>query len=382
MRPIQMVDLQQQLQPIRPQIEAAFAKIMDTAAFINGPEVKAFQAELEAWTGSKHVIPCANGTDALLIAMMAADLQPGDEVLMPDFTYIATVETAVLLGIRPVLVDIDPRTYNLDVAQLEARITPKTKAVVPVHLFGQCADMAPLLAFARQHDLWVLEDAAQAIGSVYSAPDGSVQGQAGTLGKIGGTSFYPSKNLGAYGDAGALFAQDDALAAKLRAVANHGQHRRYYFDYVGVNSRLDSFQAAVLRAKLPHLHSYTQRRQQAAAAYDTALAELAQQGHITLPYRAPYSTHVFHQYTLRVHAGQRDALQAHLASKDIPSVVFYPLPVSQQGPYQHLADPAHPTPQAALACQEVLSLPMHTELDEEQLAYIATAIHGFFRGQA
>lgn len=373
MKPIQMVDLIGQYQDFKAELAESLNQILDTAAFINGPEVKAFQAELQDYLGVKHVIPCANGTDALQIAMMAAGLKPGDEVICPNFTYIATAEVIALLGLKLVLCDVEYDTFNLDPAQLEALITPKTKAIVPVHLYGQCANMAPILEIAQRHNLLVFEDTAQAIGAHYTHPNGNVS-VAGTMGQAGATSFYPSKNLGAYGDAGALFTNDDAFAAELRMIANHGQQRQYYFDRVGVNSRLDSIQAAILRHKLRRLDSYIAARQAAADYYDAALADVPG---LQTPARAPWSTHVFHQYTLRVAGGRRDALQAHLKDKGIPSVVFYPLAVHQHDPYAdaRFRDEAYPV--TMRLCQEVLSLPMHTELTDDQLAYICQAVRAF-----
>lgn len=376
MRPIQMVDLVGQYQEFKAELAESLQNILDTGAFINGPEVKAFQQELTDYTGSRHVIPCANGTDALQIAMMALGLQPGDEVICPNFTYIATAEVVALLRLKLVLCEVDPDTFNLDPARIDALITPRTKAIVPVHLYGQCAHMEPILAIARKHNLHVIEDTAQAIGATYTYTDGR-QVKAGTMAPVGGTSFYPSKNLGAYGDAGAMFAQTDELAAELRMVANHGQQRQYYFDRVGVNSRLDSIQAAVLRCKLRRLDSYIARRQQAAQFYDEALG---MNPYLQTPVRAPYSTHVFHQYTIRVKDGRRDALMEHLRAQNIPCVVFYPLPVHHNQPY---ADAARfrdeDFPITLQLTREVLSLPMHTELDKEQLAYICQHILDFMK---
>jgi dTDP-4-amino-4,6-dideoxygalactose transaminase len=365
-----MVDLQGQYHKIQQEVDTAILNVVRTAAYINGPEVTQFQQELERYLSVKHVIPCANGTDALQVAMMALELKAGDEVIVPNFTYIATVEVLALLGIKPVLVDVLPDSFNLDPSKLQAALTPKTKAIVPVHLFGQCADMAPILDFAAQHKLYVIEDTAQAIGADYTFPDGTVK-KAGTMGDIGTTSFYPSKNLSCMGDGGAIFTHNDELAAKLRMIANHGQNRRYYFDRIGVNSRLDSIQAAVLRIKLRHLGAYTHARQQAAAYYDSALQGV---NGLILPKRVANSTHVFHQYTIRVTNGKRDGLQNHLTSKAIPSVVFYPLGVHQQTAYQTPEYTDAHFPITVQLGNEVLSLPMHTELDTTQLQYITTAI--------
>jgi UDP-2-acetamido-2-deoxy-ribo-hexuluronate aminotransferase len=374
MKNIQMVDLIGQYQPIAEQIKSAFDHILNNASFINGADVKLFCQELAEFLAVKHVIPCANGTDALQIALMAYDFEPGDEIILPNFTYIATAEVIALLRLTPVYVDIDPLTFNINPSLIESHITSRTKAIMPVHLFGQCADMAPIMAIAQKHHLVVIEDNAQAIAAQYTAPNGLVA-FSGTIGNCGTTSFYPSKNLSCYGDGGAMFTNDDSLAAKLQSIANHGQKRRYYFDYVGVNSRLDTLQAAVLRAKLAHLNTYTQNRQAAADFYDQALSGI--EG-ITIPYRAPHSTHVFHQYTIRVRDGRRDAVQAYLTENNIPSVIFYPLPVHHQVAYQRpdLTDAAFP--ESTKAAQEVLSLPMHTELAQDQLTYIVEHIRKFF----
>jgi UDP-2-acetamido-2-deoxy-ribo-hexuluronate aminotransferase len=371
MKKIQMVDLVGQYQGFKDELAESLNQILETAAFINGPEVKALTQELADYTGSRHVIPCANGTDALQISMMALGLKPGDEVICPNFTYIATAEVIALLGLRLVLCDVEPDTFNLDPTKVEALITEKTRAIVPVHLYGQCANMAALQAIADKYKLFLIEDTAQAIGATYTYPDGRQQ-QAGTMGHCGSTSFYPSKNLGAYGDAGAIFTQDDTLAAEIRMIANHGQQRQYYFDRVGVNSRLDSIQAAVLRCKLRRLDQYVDARRSVAAYYDSKLG-----GHpdLQIPTRAPYSTHVFHQYTLQVKNGKREGLLEHLRSKDIPCVVFYPLPVHHNAPYadaQRFRDADFPV--TVRLTEEVLSLPMHTELDEEQLAYICREV--------
>jgi dTDP-4-amino-4,6-dideoxygalactose transaminase len=378
MKPIQMVDLVSQYTELEPEIEQEFRAILRSASFIQGAQVRAFEAALAAYLGEGvHVVSCANGTDALQIPMMAWGLAPGDEVILPNFTYIATAEVVRLLRLTPVYVDVDPDTFNVSVAAVERALTPRTRAVVPVHLFGQCADMEGLLALARKHGFLILEDTAQAIGArCHTGEPNGMMAAAGTLGHAGSTSFYPSKNLSCYGDGGAMFTRDEALAAELRAIANHGQSRRYYFDRVGVNSRLDTLQAAVLLAKLKRLGAYTQARQAAAAAYDDALAPLNR--YLTRPFRSTSSTHVFHQYTIRVHDGKRDALQAHLAARNIPSVVFYPLPVHRQTAYEepHWQDEDFPV--STRLCTEVLSLPMHTELEAEQIAYITDAIAQFF----
>ncbi len=383
MKKIQMVDLVTQYEKIQTQVDQAVLSVVRSAAFINGPEVKSFQKELETYLGVKHVIPCANGTDALQIAMMALDLQPGDEVIVPTFTYVATAEVIALLRLTPVLVDVDPKTFNIDVARAAQAITPKTKAIVPVHLFGQCADMDPLMELAAKHNLYVIEDNAQAIGADYIGRDGKAR-KSGTIGHIGCTSFFPSKNLGCYGDGGAIFTNDDALADKMRMVANHGQSRLYYFDEIGVNSRLDSIQAAILRCKLPHLDQYNDTRRATADAYDRAFAGHA---HIVTPTRATNSTHVFHQYTLQIvgpgtEAGQpkhRDALKEYLNAQGVPAMIYYPVPLHQQKAY---LDPRYRDgdfPVSEQLCRTVISLPMQTELDAEQIAHITSSVLAFFQ---
>ena len=361
-----MVDLQTQYQHIKEDIDRGIQAVIDSAAFIKGPAVKAFQEHLESYTGSKHVIPVGNGTDALQIALMALGLQPGDEVITPTFTFIATAEVVALLGLKPVVVDVDWDTMNISVEAIRKAITPRTKVIVPVHLFGQCANMDAIMDIAHEHNLYVVEDACQAIGAEYTSTDGTIR-QAATIGHIGCTSFFPSKNLGCYGDGGAIFTNDDILADKMRAIANHGMVIRYHHDEVGVNSRLDSIQAAVLDAKLPHLDEYIASRQRAAAYYDNAFAN---HPHMLIPARDTQSTHVFHQYTLRLVNVNRDALREALAEKGIPSMIYYPIPLHMQKAYQ---DPRYkegdfPVAEQLAAC--VLSLPMHTELDDEQLAYI------------
>lgn len=373
MNPIQMVDLKVQYQNIKAEVDAALQNVMNNTAFINGPEVKAFQEELQSYLGVKHVIPCANGTDALQIAMMALDLQPGDEVITASFTYVATAEVIALLKLKPVLVDVDPHTFNIDPAAIEKAITPKTKAIVPVHLFGQCADMDPILEIARKHNLYVIEDTAQAIGAKYTHRDGRVS-TAGCMGHIGATSFFPSKNLGCYGDGGALFTNDDQLADSMRMIANHGQKVRYYHDSIGVNSRLDSMQAAILRIKLRKLDEYTAARNKAADFYDRAFADVP---HLTTPARAVNSTHVFHQYTLVSSGIDRFKMQEYLASKNIPSMVYYPVPLHMQKAY---TDPRYKEgdfPITEELCKHVISLPMHTELTQEQLDYIVQEVKAF-----
>ena len=366
MKKIQMVDLQTQYQHIKSEIDKGIEEVIASAAFIKGPKVSAFQGHLEEYTGAKHVIAVGNGTDALQIALMALGLQPGDEVITPTFTFIATAEVVALLGLTPVVVDVEWDTMNMSVESIRKAITPKTKAIVPVHLFGQCADMEAIMAIAREHNLFVVEDACQAIGAKYTFRDGTTK-QAGTIGHIGCTSFFPSKNLGCYGDGGAIFTNDDELAEKMKAVANHGCFVRYHHDFVGVNSRLDSIQAAVLDAKLPHLDAYIAARQRAAAYYDKAFANNA---HILTPGHHKASTHVYHQYTLRFIDVDRDVVREELAARGIPAMIYYPIPLHLQKAYQ---DPRYvpgdfPVAEKLAAC--VLSLPMHTELDDEQLEYI------------
>ncbi len=381
MRKIQMVDLVSQYRDIRDEVLSSFGEILDSAAFINGPQVKAFQEELEAYLDVKHVIPCANGTDALQIAMMGLGIKPGDEVITADFTFAATVEVIGLLGLTPVLVDVDPRTFNIDPKAVERAIGPKTKAIVPIHLFGQCADMDALMDLAEKHKLFVIEDNAQAIGANYQFADGRRK-KAGTVGHVGSTSFFPSKNLGAYGDGGAIFTNDDDLAHTLRGIVNHGMYKRYYHDVIGVNSRLDSLQAAVLRAKLPRLEEYCNRRREAARAYNRAFRDHPQ---ILTPVTVrdcegicdTCDCHVFHQYTLRILGGHRDALAKHLADKGIPFGIYYPVPLHRQKAY---ADPRYlesDFPVTNQLSEEVISLPMHTELDKEQLDYICETVLSF-----
>lgn len=366
MKKIQMVDLQSQYLHIKEDIDRSIQAVIDSAAFIKGPAVISFQKNLEQYTGAKHVIPVGNGTDALQIALMALGLQPGDEVITPTFTFIATAEVVALLGLKPVVVDVDWDTMNISVEAVRKAITPRTKAIVPVHLFGQCADMEALMAIAKEHNLYIVEDACQAIGAVYTFANGT-QKQAATMGDIGCTSFFPSKNLGCYGDGGAIFTNDDELAAKMRAIANHGMVVRYYHDTIGVNSRLDSIQAAVLDAKLPHLDEYIEARQKAAAYYDEAFKN---NSHILIPTRAANSTHVFHQYTLRLIKVDREALRNALAEAGIPAMIYYPVPLHMQKAYQDSRYKEGDFPVAERLANCVLSLPMHTELDEEQLAYI------------
>jgi dTDP-4-amino-4,6-dideoxygalactose transaminase len=372
MKKIQMVDLQSQYYKIKNDVDNAVLNVMDSAAFINGPEVKSFQNELESYLDVKHVIPCANGTDALQIALMALDLQEGDEVITADFTFAATVEVIHLLKLKSVLVDVDYDTFTISTDQIKKAITPKTKAIIPVHIFGQCANMEEILKIAEEHNLYVIEDNAQAIGSEFTFSDGTVK-QAGTMSTVGTTSFFPSKNLGCYGDGGAIFTNNDELAHRLRGIVNHGMYERYYHDEVGVNSRLDSIQAAVLRKKLPNLDSYNESRRKAADYYDEAFAG---NEHILTPKRAENSTHVFHQYTLRILNGKRNDLQKFLTEKEIPAMIYYPVALRKQKAYFQESNDADFVNTDKLLDQ-VISLPMHTELDEEQLKYITDAVLEF-----
>jgi dTDP-4-amino-4,6-dideoxygalactose transaminase len=370
---IQMVDLKGQYQKIKQEINAGIQEVIDSTTFIKGGKVTDFQHNLERYLGVKHVIPVGNGTDALQIALMALGLKPGDEVITPTFTFIATAEVVALLGLTPVLVDVDFDTFNLSIDALKKAITPKTKAIIPVHLFGQHADMESIMELAQVHNLYVIEDACQSIGSVYTFADGS-EVQSGCIGHIGCTSFFPSKNLGCYGDGGAIFTNDDELAVKMRAVANHGMEVRYYHDYVGVNSRLDSIQAAVLDVKLKHLDTYIAARQYVAAAYDNAFVGYEQ---LMIPGRNPASTHVFHQYTLKLKNVDRVSLQKHLQLKGIPSMVYYPVPLHMQKAYKddRYSEGDFPVAESLAAC--VLSLPIHTEMDEEQIKYITDNLTAF-----
>lgn len=370
MKKIQMVDLQTQYQQIKADIDRGIQQVIDSAAFIKGPQVGAFQEHLQAYTGAKHVITVGNGTDALQIALMSLGLKAGDEVITPTFTFIATAEVVALLGLTPVVVDVDWETMNIDVEAVRRAITPRTKAIVPVHLFGQCANMDAILTLAREHHLYVVEDACQAIGARYTFPDGLTK-QAGVMGDIGCTSFFPSKNLGCYGDGGAIFTNNDDLAAQMRAIANHGCFVRYHHDFVGVNSRLDSIQAAILDAKLPHLDEYIAARQKAAAYYDKVFAD---EEHLLRPGHEAHSTHVYHQYTLRLIGVDRDKVREALAAKQIPAMVYYPVPLHMQKAYQDPRYKQGDFPVAERLAQCVLSLPMHTCLDEEQLEYITTTL--------
>lgn len=369
MRKLQMVDLGAQYQKIKKDIDQSIQSVIDSSAFINGPEVKNFQTELESYLNVKHVIPCGNGTDALQIALMALDLKPGDEVITADFTFAATVEVIHLLGMKSVLVDVDYDTFLIDTERLKAAITPKTKAIIPVHLFGQVANMDEIMKIAEEHNLFVIEDTAQAIGADYKGK------KAGTIGTIGATSFFPSKNLGCYGDGGAIFTNDDDLAHKMRGIVNHGMYKRYYHDEIGVNSRLDSIQAAILRVKLGHLDEYSAARKKAAEFYNEAFYEIPE---IYTPLLAEGTNHVFHQYTLRITQGKRDELKDYLESKGIPAMIYYPVPLRKQKAYDTGGYNDADFPNTNKLIEEVLSLPMHTELDEEQLEFITNTVKEFF----
>lgn len=374
MRKIQMVDLQNQYFKIKNEVDNAVLNVMESAQFINGSEVKYFQKEMEEYLNVKNVIPCANGTDALQIALMALGLEEGDEVITADFTFAATVEVIHLLKLKSVLVDVDYDTFTIDPEKIRQAITPKTKAIIPVHLFGQCANMEEILKIAKEHNLFVIEDNAQAIGAEYTFSDGSVK-KSGTMGTIGTTSFFPSKNLGCYGDGGAIFTNDDDLAYKIRGIVNHGMYERYYHDEVGVNSRLDSIQAAILRRKLPYLDHYNDARRKVADHYDEVFAN---HPNILIPKRYEKSTHVFHQYTLRILNGKRNELQQFLAEKEIPAMIYYPVALRKQKAYFQESNDAYFVNTDKLLNQ-VISLPMHTEFDEEQLKYITNAVLKFMK---
>lgn len=379
MRAIQMVDLQTQYLRLKQEIDAGMGEVLASAAFVKGPKVREFAEHLEAWLGVRHVIPVGNGTDALQIALMSLGLKPGDEVITPSFTFVATAEAAAVLGLKPVMVDVDSDTYNIDVEAVRRAITPRTRAIIPVHLFGQCANMEAIMGIAREHGLRVIEDACQAIGAEYRFSDGR-KVMAGCMGNLGCTSFFPSKNLGCYGDGGAVFTNDDGLAELVTQIANHGSKVRYHNDMVGVNSRLDALQAAVLDAKLPHLREFTEARQAAAAYYDRALAG---NEHIVLPKRDEKSTHVFHQYTVQLVGVNRDRVREKLAAEGVPTMVYYPIPLHMQEAYGdelrskvkgRRSKANRGCPVAERLAERVLSLPMHTELEEEQMEYICAAV--------
>lgn len=382
MRPIQMVDLKQQYLKIKEEVDANIKDVIENTAFIGGKQVQEFTTNLSGYLSVPYVIPCANGTDALQIAMMALDLQPGDEVITPSFTYVATTEVIALLKLKPVFVEVDPKTFCIDPAAIKAAITPRTKAIVPVHLYGQSASMQEILQIAKEHGLYVIEDNAQAIGAAYTFEDGTSL-KTGTMGTIGTTSFFPSKNLGCFGDGGAIFTRDEALANRMRMIANHGQSRRYYHDMVGCNSRLDALQAAVLNVKLTKLDEYTAARQKAAAFYNAAFAG---HPHIRTPYQAAYSSHVFHQYTIVLDqlenpAEVRNALNQYLAENQVPSMIYYPVPAHKQQMFAAFGGEAYNLPVTDWLTERVISLPMHTELDEQQLQWITGHVIEFLNKQ-
>lgn len=369
-----MVDLKGQYEKIKSEIDRAILNTVASSAYINGAAVAEFQKNLENYLQVKNVVPCGNGTDALQIALMALDLKEGDEVIVPSFTFIATAEVVALLKLKPVMVDVDEDTFNLTAEAIEQAITPRTKAIVPVHMFGQTCDMEPIMRVAEKHNLRVVEDNAQAIGSDYKFSDGRVK-KAGTIGQIGTTSFFPSKNLGCYGDGGAIFTDDAALAERMRMIANHGQNERYYHAVVGVNSRLDTIQAAILDIKLKHLDEYAAARRSVAAFYDDAFKNIEE---IKTPARARNSTHVFHQYTVQIDDGKRAGLQKHLAAKGVPSMIYYPVPLYKQKAFENWVAPDFNLPNTEKLCQSVLSLPIHTEMNDETLSFISGGVKEFF----
>ena len=373
-RNIQMVDLKSQYHKIKDQIDLAVIECIESTAFINGPAVKEFQTDLELYLRVKHVIPCANGTDSLQIAMMALELQPGDEVICPAFTYVATAEVIGLLGLTPVMVDVDPKTFNITAKDIEKSITPKTKAIVPVHLYGQSCDMEPIMKLASKYNLFVIEDNAQAIGADYTFSDGRTA-KTGTIGNIGSTSFFPSKNLGCYGDGGALMTNDDDLALKMRMIANHGQEKKYYHKVLGCNSRLDTIQAAILKIKLNHLDQYSSARNKMAAFYDEAFSSIEE---LEVPVRQYNSNHVFHQYTLKVKNGKRNELQHYLSDIGIPSMIYYPLPLYKQEAFNQFVSNDFALATSEQLCDEVLSLPIHTEMNLDDMNFVCTSIQSFF----
>jgi dTDP-4-amino-4,6-dideoxygalactose transaminase len=371
MKKLQMVDLKSQYEKIADTVNASIQEVLDTNTYINGPLVHQFQADLENYLGVKHVIPCANGTDALQIAMMGLNLQPGDEVITADFTFAATVEVIALLRLTPVLVDVDMENMNISIEAIRKAITPRTKAIVPVHLFGRAANMDAIMDIAREYNLYVIEDNAQAIGANYTWKNGSKQ-KVGTIGHVGATSFFPSKNLGCYGDGGAIFTNDDALAHTLRGIVNHGMYERYHHDVVGVNSRLDSIQAGVLKAKLPHLDVYNSARRAAARKYNNALSV---NKNIVIPeFVDNGDDHVFHQYVFRVTNGKRNGLLEHLQSKGIPCAIYYPIPLHSQKAYADARYKEEYFPVTNQLCDEVIALPMHTELEDDQIKFITDSV--------
>jgi len=374
METIQMVDLKGQYLRIKPQVDEGIMEVLMETSYINGPQVSLFKNNLEKYLNVKKVVPCANGTDALQIAMMALDLKPGDEVIVPAFTYVATAEVIALLNLKPVMVDVDIDSFNVTPEIIEEAITEKTRAVVPVNLYGQCAELEGIRNLCDQRGLYMIEDNAQAIGADYMLRSGE-KVKSGTVGHIGSTSFYPSKNLGAYGDGGALYTQDENLGSMLHKIANHGQTKRYYHDMVGVNSRLDSIQAAILNVKLNYLDQFASERRVVADAYDSGFSAIEA---LQTPYRAQFSSHVFHQYTLKVEDGRRDQLQSYLKEKGIPSIIYYPLPLYDQEAFKKDSNVQF-LPATDKLCKSVLSLPIHTEMSEEQIAYIVNSVVQFFK---
>lgn len=375
MNPIQMVDLKSQYIKIKDEIDQAIYKVIDETNFINGPEVKHFSEQLSEYLGVKHVIPCANGTDALQLALMALGCRPGDEIIVPTFTYVATVEVISLLGLTPVFVDSDPNYFNMDVNQIRSKISERTKAIMPVHLYGQCADMETILSICKEKKLHIIEDTAQAIGADYYFKDGTSK-KAGTIGTIGATSFFPSKNLGCFGDGGALFTDDDDLAEKMRIIANHGQKVKYYHNLIGVNSRLDTLQAAVLQVKLKYLDQYIESRRRLAELYDQAIG---QNPNLIIPRRSGYSSHVFHQYTLQLVDTDREDLKSFLQNKGIPTMIYYPVPLHLQEAYIGYGYKDGDFPIAEKMCKSVMSLPMHTEMEKGQADYIVENFNNYFK---
>jgi UDP-2-acetamido-2-deoxy-ribo-hexuluronate aminotransferase len=374
MEKIKMVDLHTQYARIKPEIDAAIQAVLDSTAFIQGPQVATFAKELAEFTGAKHVIPCANGTDALQIAMMALDYKLGDEIILPVHTYVATAEVIALLGLKPVFVEVDPQTFNIDPELIAKKITAKTKAIVPVHLYGQCANMEAILKITKDHNIHVIEDAAQSLSAEFIFAD-ATRKKSGTMGTIGTTSFFPSKNLGCYGDGGAIFTNDSSLAERITMMANHGQKVKYHHETIGVNSRLDTVQAGILSVKLKYLNEYTAKRNEVANYYDKNLAEIKQ---FQLPYRASYSTHAFHQYTIKVDGVDRDELKLYLDKCGIPSMIYYPVPLHLQKAYKQPGIERGAFPITEKLSKTVLSLPIHTEMHVEQLDYICTIIRKYF----
>ena len=373
MKPIQMVDLTTQYEQIHKEIDEAVLKVFRSGKYINGEPVSEFANELADYTGAKYAIPCANGTDALQISLMALDLQPGDEVIVPAFTYAATAEAIALLKLTPVLVDVNAQTFNIDTNKIEEAISPRTKAIIPVHLFGQTADMEPLMQIAQKHSLFVIEDNAQSIGSVYTFSDG-MQKQAGSIGDIGTLSFFPTKNLGCYGDGGAMLTNNEELARKLKMIASHGQSRKYTHEIIGCNSRLDTVQAAILRVKLLYLNQYIQARKEAARIYQSELKNCKQ---VELPFCSSNSTHVYHQFTIKVKDNKRERLSKYLQEKNIPTMIYYPIPLHHQIAFKDLVMIGSDLSESERLCQSALSLPMHTELEEEQIHYIINLIKSY-----